>query len=228
MNKTLTDGNSDPSGYGYHGDFLNGWDIPTLQQAINECNAESGNIEECAAFTLRSDDDMAACKVLPRVNEATVGVLGALPGCNPVQAGPEPAVPQSGCGAVTEIGDPILPFTDVSQKLGWKYVACAKDPAGQSRTLTDLFFDQPDMTVEKCISICADKGSKYAGVEYSSQCFCGNNVAPDRLPTNGTIGDCTMPCSGAPNELCGGAARVSVYIKCDDPSHCVNYDDGPD
>lgn len=203
---------------------MNGWDIPTLQKAINECNAESGNIEECGAFKLRDDDDMAACKVFPRVHEAVSGVLPALPGCNPVTSGPGPALEELNCKAVTQIGDPILPFTDVTHKLGWKYVACAKDPAGQSRTLPDVSLDQPDMTVEKCISACDSKGFKYAGLEYSSQCFCGNSIPQDRMPTNGTMGNCLMSCAGDSNEFCGGAARISVYTKCSNSSDCENYD----
>ncbi|KAJ8129809.1 hypothetical protein O1611_g3823 [Lasiodiplodia mahajangana] len=219
--------NGDMTGRGYHGDFINGWDIPTLQKAINECNAESGNIEECSAFTFREDNDMTACKVLPRVNETVSGVLSALPGCNPIQSGPEPAVEKSDCrSAVSQIGDPILPFTDMSQKLGWKYIACAKDPAGQSRTLSNVYVDQPDMTVEKCISVCGNQGYTYAGVEYRSQCFCGNDIAQDRMPANGTLGDCSMACAGDSSEFCGGAARISVYTKCSDPSNCLNDNDG--
>ncbi|KAI0973903.1 WSC domain-containing protein [Xylaria arbuscula] len=215
----------DPTGYGYHGDFLNGWDIPTLQKAINECTAASGNIEECGAFTLRNDDDMKACKVLPRVNETVSGILQALPGCNAVQAGPEPAIQQPNCTDVAEIGDPILPFTDMSKQMGWKYVACAQDPAGQSRTLSDISIDQPDMTVEKCMSTCGDKGYEYAGLEFRSQCFCGHDLPQDRLPANGTQGDCSMPCAGNSNQFCGGAARISVYTKCPDISKCLNDDD---
>ncbi|TRX97068.1 hypothetical protein FHL15_001862 [Xylaria flabelliformis] len=210
----------DDLGYGYHGDFVNGWDIQTLQKAINECNASSGRIEECGAFKLRNDDDMASCKVLPRVHEAVGGVLPSLPGCNPVGS----IVKQSDCTAVAQIGDPVLPFTDMTKKLGWKYVACAKDPAGMSRTLPDVSLDQPDMTVEKCISACVGKGYKYAGLEYRSQCFCGNSVPQDRMPVNGTIGgDCSMPCAGDSNELCGGAALISVYTKCPSFSDCENY-----
>lgn len=47
------------------------------------------------------------------------GVLPALPGCNPVQAGPENAVPQSGCGAPTVLNGrspnvPLNPPTSTS------------------------------------------------------------------------------------------------------------------
>ncbi|KPV75522.1 uncharacterized protein RHOBADRAFT_14269, partial [Rhodotorula graminis WP1] len=37
----------DPTGYALHGDFLNGWDPPFLQSAIDECTADSGVVHEC-------------------------------------------------------------------------------------------------------------------------------------------------------------------------------------
>ncbi|KAI0006827.1 hypothetical protein F4779DRAFT_643846 [Xylariaceae sp. FL0662B] len=206
--------NGDPTGYGYHGDFVNGWDVPTLQRAIDTCTDASGVVERCGAFGFRADDDMAACKVLPRVPEAVSGVLSALPGCNPIQPGPETAVSQGACGAPTEIGDPVLPFTDVAAAVGWGFVACARDPAGQSRTLDGFAADETDMTVDKCVQACGDKGFRFAGVEYSTQCFCGDEVAQDRLPKNGTIGECNMPCAGDAGQLCGGSAQVAVYQKC--------------
>ncbi|GAW13066.1 hypothetical protein ANO14919_024440 [Xylariales sp. No.14919] len=212
----------DPTGYGYHADFVNGWDIPTLAKAIRECTAASGVIEECGAFQLRSDDDMKACRVAPRVDEAVGGVLRALPGCNPVRAGPGPAVAPANCRDGARIGDPVLPFTDVAEKLGWKYVACAKDPQGQARTLPGASLDQPDMTVEACVAACGAQGFAFAGVEYRSQCFCGHGVPPDRLPANGTQGDCGLPCAGDAGQFCGGAAQVAVYAKCGDPGHCEN------
>ncbi|KAI1500311.1 hypothetical protein F5X99DRAFT_419291 [Biscogniauxia marginata] len=206
--------NGDPTGYGYHGDFVNGWDIPTLQKAIDECTDSSGVVEQCGAFQFREDENMAACKTLPRINEAVSGVLPALPGCNPLQ--PD-------CGAPTEIGDPVLPFADVSRTLGWGYVACARDPAGQSRTLDGYSADERDMTVDKCVELCGDQGFEYAGVEFGSQCFCGaGGVAPDRMPANGTLGECDMLCSGDVNQVCGGAALVGVYRKCASTSDCQN------
>jgi len=172
---------------------------------------------------LRSDEDMQACKIDPRVNEATTGVLPTLPGCNPVQKGPEQATQHYDCGAVTEIGDPILPYTDVTKTLGWRYVACAKDPAGQERTLRGFEADQQDMTVTKCVNLCKAKGFKYAGVEYKSQCFCGNDDIPkDRMPKEGLTGDCSLPCAGDGSQFCGGAAQIGVYTACENAANCSN------
>jgi len=39
----------DTTGYGYHSDFLNGWDRRVLQEAIDTCTSESGVIEYCAS-----------------------------------------------------------------------------------------------------------------------------------------------------------------------------------
>ncbi|KAF3019300.1 hypothetical protein E8E14_008438 [Neopestalotiopsis sp. 37M] len=213
----------DPDGYGYHGDFLNGWDVDVLQQAITECTDDSGVIEKCSVFDLRDDDDMAACKLLPRVHEdVTDGVLGALPGCNPIQSGPEPAVYQTDCGAVETIGTAVLPFTDVSTTLQWRYVGCVKDPAGQSRTLNGTSQDDADMTVDACIAYCDAAGFDYAGLEYKTQCFCGDGVAADRMPANGTIGECEFKCGGNETQICGGYAQASVYEKCSGDCQNVN------
>ena len=45
------------------------------------------------------------------------------------------------------------------------------------------------------------------GVEYGSQCYCGNTLggaAADEA-------DCNMPCAADSTEKCGGPVRMSVY-----------------
>ncbi|GAO48344.1 hypothetical protein SAICODRAFT_31624 [Saitoella complicata NRRL Y-17804] len=92
----------DPTGYGYHGDFINGWDNSVLQQAVDECTADSGLIEDCSVFDLYTNQETRTCSNAVQVDEQIDGELSALPGCNPVQYGPNNAVPQTGCGATTQ------------------------------------------------------------------------------------------------------------------------------
>jgi hypothetical protein len=47
--------NGDPTGYGYHGDFISGWDPVFLQQAINTCTNMSGQITDCGLFNVTND-----------------------------------------------------------------------------------------------------------------------------------------------------------------------------
>ncbi|RDB23529.1 hypothetical protein Hypma_009210 [Hypsizygus marmoreus] len=80
--------NGDPTGYGYHADFINGWEPGVLQRAVNECNCNPyGDPTCCAAQQIFTIDQNTNCYITDTVDEATTGILAALPGNNPVQAG---------------------------------------------------------------------------------------------------------------------------------------------
>lgn len=66
------------------------------------------------------------------------------------------------------------------------------------------------MTVEACQQFCSSGNNNYglAGVEYASQCYCGN--ALQSYSALGFTG-CNKACTGNSSEICGGSSRLSVY-----------------
>ncbi|KAF5573947.1 WSC domain-containing protein [Fusarium pseudoanthophilum] len=207
--------NGDPTGYGLHGDFLNGWDVKVLQKAVKECTDASGVIEKCSALTFFDDDAMNGCRVPVQVDEKTNGVLKSLPGCNPVTFGPEPATPVVGeaCNATKKISPPKWPFTDVTDTNKFRYLGCAKDTYG-SRSLNMAQTSADNMTIESCLDYCEHQGYLFAGLEYGRECYCGNAVDKNKLPVKGQLGKCEMPCAGNKEQVCGGPGALSLYQKC--------------
>jgi len=69
-----------------------------------------------------------------------------------------------------------------------------------------------NMTAELCVSTCFSEGFAYAGVEYSTECYCNNaGIVNGGSPAPGGDADCSMLCSGNKAEYCGGSSRVSVF-----------------
>lgn len=86
--------NGDPTGYGYHADFITGWDPDFLQQAVDTCTNQSGEVEDCHIFDLQSEDDQQKCKFeVPDFlkNENCLLSPTGIPGDVPIQSGPAPA-----------------------------------------------------------------------------------------------------------------------------------------
>ncbi|KAF2495129.1 WSC domain-containing protein [Lophium mytilinum] len=206
--------NGDETGYGFHGDFVNGWDIPTLQKGIDTCVDGVTDCED-KVFTKRTQAETQSCKLPNMIAEPVSGILEKLPGCNPLTAGPAYATKVENCPAakIAGVTTASLGVPDLTKSKGWKYIGCGTDDAG-SRTLNGPQTSGPKMTVETCVDFCKGKGSKYAGVEYSGECYCGNSIAADRAPVKGVAGNCLMKCNGNTNEICGGAAAISLYQTC--------------
>ena len=82
--------NGDPTGFGYHGDFLSGWNQTFLQQAIHECTNTDGEEEDCPLFTIRDDLGVNCTGTIPAPlkSEDVHGPMFTLPGNKIVQSGP--------------------------------------------------------------------------------------------------------------------------------------------
>ena len=91
---------------------------------------------------------------------------------------------------------------------GFAYKGCYIDNAN-GRVLPNEN-DNAQLTVESCITYCTGLGYSVAGMEYSTQCFCGNAIY-----SGGALApqdsDCNMPCGGNAKEMCGAGNRLSIY-----------------
>ncbi|KAI4163687.1 MAG: hypothetical protein LQ342_002721 [Letrouitia transgressa] len=91
--------NGDPTGYGYHGDFISAWDDGVLEQAVKQCTDMSGEMRTCGVFEF--PDNTGSCTLespLPPsiADENCDGPMSGLPAGMKIQSGPEPATPGPG------------------------------------------------------------------------------------------------------------------------------------
>ena len=144
--------------------------------------------------------------------------ISDLPGNNPAVAG---YVERSLIRTMALSGksSPIQPSSCLHLKFalvmpGWKKIGCYADP-DNSNVLKDTYTrGLTNLTPDLCLSSCAAAGYKYAGIEWSEECACGNTITPGsaRLSDN----QCPMPCAGLTfgatgAGFCGGPRRMTVY-----------------
>ena len=102
--------NGDPTGFGYHGDFIAAWKGDTLSKAVQTCNQQvsSGVMRECPVFEMTKGS--ATCKLespLPAAiaQEDVQGPRNGLPNQVPIAFGPAPA-PKPGKPAAAQAATP--------------------------------------------------------------------------------------------------------------------------
>lgn len=89
--------NGDPTGFGYHADFMHGWESGVLEKAIDVCTNPSGEVKDCPIFKLVDDDDMLKCKfeTPSELKHENAYFSDGLPGGHAIQSGPAYASPAS-------------------------------------------------------------------------------------------------------------------------------------
>lgn len=90
----------------------------------------------------------------------------------------------------------------------WQNLGCYSDST-IARTL-DTSLNIAGNTVEKCQAECMAGGFIYAGMEFGSQCFCGNAILNDGAPI--AASSCNRPCPGDSAAICGGSNALSLYL----------------
>ncbi|RFU34593.1 hypothetical protein B7463_g1718, partial [Scytalidium lignicola] len=87
--------NGDPTGYSLHADFFAGWDEPTLQQIIENCDAGDSGMDKCPGLIGGVNDASTSCNIKNPFSDAVTGTLDKLPGNNPVLPWGSPAAPMA-------------------------------------------------------------------------------------------------------------------------------------
>lgn len=217
--------NGDTTGFGFHGDFMNGWDATTLSDAVQQCvnnDNINGQISLCPPLAKSQTPYYSTnCPERPPlVNEAVHGLLDKLPGCNNVTSGPARA-PQGICP--TQPSTNALPNdsgatqfdpsagTRLSASSPWAYVGCAAE--GNQRTLSGYSFSSSNMTIDYCTSTCKTKGYPLAGLEYSKECYCAASLTSGASYTDSSTCASTakMSCAGNATQWCGAPSLLTVW-----------------
>ncbi|TDZ14852.1 WSC domain-containing protein [Colletotrichum sidae] len=90
---------------------------------------------------------------------------------------------------------------------GWAMKNCYTDsPSARALSYKVPSFDK--FSAAQCVSQCAGLGYLFAGLEYGSECYCGNTIDNGNKPASS---GCDMSCAGNRADTCGGAGRVNIY-----------------
>lgn len=119
----------DPTGYGHHADFYNGWEKGALQKAVDGCTCNDYGDPQCCAdagiFTYDAHPTKH-CKITNSVDEEVFGNMAKLPGNNPVQDGPGIASMMSAESVPAILSPVYVYYGDKPDQVG-EVVAEAKD-----------------------------------------------------------------------------------------------------
>ncbi|KAF8264450.1 hypothetical protein EI94DRAFT_1703239 [Lactarius quietus] len=104
---------------------------------------------------------------------------------------------------------PTVQTTNLPGK--WEYSRCLAEP--QPDHVFPYRIILANNSAQDCLSQCSAFGYPAAGMEYGSECWCGD--VEDIANHTGQAteeSDCAMPCSGDVRHLCGGFWRLQVYL----------------
>ncbi|KAI4260058.1 MAG: hypothetical protein L6R42_004231 [Xanthoria sp. 1 TBL-2021] len=199
-------GNGDPTGYGYHGDFISAWDEGVLDRAVAECTDKSGEMKSCHVFEFTEDSSSCTIESMPDElkDEKTEGPMSSLPGGCEIQSGPERATKGKGASGSSSGGksaggsSPKNKSKDespaVNKESSSAPVADAPaDPVAESKPEGAVFAEKEDKHEEKA----EEKAAAYvappaptttsAPVEAPVADNAGNAIRTDIYTSNGIV-----------------------------------------
>jgi len=127
-----------------------------------------------------------------------------------------------GAGSLSLYKHSRLTYQDCTQNSAT--IGCVADTTTGARLLNGpSYVNNTAMTREMCSDFCRRSKQLYFGIEYSTQCYCGNSFtgfAGNSLPPLIDPSSCNMPCSGNPTQYCGGSRALNLYNVLNTTSIC--------
>ncbi|KAL8951260.1 MAG: hypothetical protein Q9222_002762 [Ikaeria aurantiellina] len=172
--------NGDPTGLGFHMDFINGWKPGVLAKAMKGCNpgnTGTPKLDTPQCFgpgQLQTGGQKEACTIAPVISEDIGGTtpLDALPGCNPIQGAPGPATKPANCagGTVPQPTSATAPVASSQASVGGSstistagLVQSTADVPAPTTTATGTSGSGPQTTVGTSDPTPTDGGSSSTG-----------------------------------------------------------------
>ncbi|KAJ9240277.1 hypothetical protein DTO169E5_4065 [Paecilomyces variotii] len=145
---TFAFANGDPTGNGYHGDMMMGWDEDFLQQAVDTCTNPSGEVEDCPLFDLQSDDDQIQCRfdVPSDLLDEDVLFHNGLPGGLQLSWGPEPQLMNMG-GIISSLVSSLVPSPFASSSTPSPSVVSSPATPTPSETTSSVATSSPSLVL---------------------------------------------------------------------------------
>ncbi|KAI4197801.1 MAG: hypothetical protein LQ350_005706 [Teloschistes chrysophthalmus] len=109
----------------------------------------------------------------------------------------------------------------------WAYQGCITEGTNNNKIWKYQIVSQNANSPTTCLSACQKFGYQAAGLEYGTECYCGDDV--DRAAGGSTAApesDCSTSCSGDSQYLCGGGNRLTWYLWKGAPLYVWNYPTG--
>jgi len=113
-------------------------------------------------------------------------------------------------GNLTVYAPPASQKTDLPGS--WVFSGCWTDSNPGNRAMIWQSILTTNNTATSCLGLCQAYGYMSAGMEYGSECYCGDH---SHVLSSGSTqvaeSECNTPCSGDPSYFCGAGARLSYY-----------------
>ncbi|KIK58110.1 hypothetical protein GYMLUDRAFT_246478 [Collybiopsis luxurians FD-317 M1] len=179
----------DPTGYGYHADFYNGWKSGVLQNVLDKCACTSagfGDASCCSDLGVFTLETSGTCSLTPIVDEQVLGTVDKLPGNNPVRSGPQ-AAPALAASSTPAILSPAYAYTGASATATGTIASPAVSGAGSSASAT------------------VTSASATGSASGSGQSASGSSISVTASATSGNAGATAAPGSASAS---GSASNV--------------------